>query len=156
MTELSARAEITIAEVTAKAKEVDDLLSRKQNTPALLKALEDPPVLSKDKEIKKVASEAIFKVFDAIPDKDISASVDAVAKEGPARLDLLLKYVYLALATPRPAAPEALLRIPGSSGKGEVPVLAQEERSQLEAILLEQKKRSNTLLKWHPLVSTTY
>ena len=139
------RADVTIAQMTSKAADVDALISKKDVITALLKALEDPPVLSKEKEIKKVAAETVCKVFEAIADKDIPAAVDAVAAVGPAQVDLLLKYVYLALASPRPAAPSALCR----AGHP----LTQAERSQLEALLLEQKKWSTTLLKWQPLVS---
>jgi hypothetical protein len=146
MAELGARADISIAEVTGKAAEVEALVGNKQLPAALLKALEDPPVLSKEKELKKVAAEAVFKVFDAIADKDIPAAVDAVGGAGPAQLDLLLKYVYLGLSQPRPPTPPVLART-------DTP-LTQPERSQLEAVLLEQKKWSTTLLKWQPQVSS--
>jgi hypothetical protein len=140
-----ARADVTIAEMTSKAANVESLLFNKNNIAALLKALEDPPVLSKEKEVKKVAAETVCKVFEAIADKDIPVAVDAVAAAGPAQVDLLLKYIYLALASPRPAAPSTLSRTD--------PPLTQVERSQLEAVLLDQKKWSATLLKWQPLVS---
>ena len=61
-------------------------------------------------------------------------AVEAVAASSAFALDLLLKYVYLALATPKP------------------PVPAGAEGAALEAALLEQKKWSGLLLKWHPIV----
>jgi hypothetical protein len=62
-------------------------------------------------------------------------AVEAVAGSSAFALDLLLKYVYLALATPRPPVP------PDTT-----------EGAALEAALLEQKKWSGLLLKWHPVV----
>jgi hypothetical protein len=62
--------------------------------------------------------------------------VDEVAEvEDGAALDILLKYVYLALATPKPLLPKGV------------------EGAAAEAVLLEQKKWSGLLLKWHPVVS---
>lgn len=48
---------------------------------------------------------------------------------------MLLKYVYLALGTPKPPLPPGL------------------DDAAADAVLLEQKKWSALLLKWHPLVS---
>jgi hypothetical protein len=58
-----------------------------------------------------------------------------VAEAGDEALDILLKYVYLALATPQPPLPDGV------------------EGSAAETILLEQKKWSASLLKWHPAVT---
>lgn len=60
--------------------------------------------------------------------------MNAVCESGDEALDILLKYVYLALATPRPALPDGV------------------EGSAAETVLLEQKKWSASLLKWHPIV----
>ena len=60
--------------------------------------------------------------------------MDAVAAASPVALDLLLKYVYLGLATPMPLLPAGV------------------EGAAAEAGLLEQKKWSSLLLKWHPKV----
>jgi hypothetical protein len=65
----------------------------------------------------------------------LAEAVEAVASSSAFSLDLLLKYVYLALATPRPP-------VPAGTAEG----------AALEAALLEQKKWSGLLLKWHPVV----
>jgi len=65
----------------------------------------------------------------------LAEAVEAVAASSAFALDLLLKYVYLALATPRPPVPSEMT-----------------EGAALEAALLEQKKWSGLLLKWHPVV----
>ena len=61
--------------------------------------------------------------------------MESVSEAGSAALDILLKYIYLGLEIPRPALAMGV------------------EGSATEAVLLEQKKWSGSLLKWHPAVS---
>ena len=101
MAELGARADISIAEVTGKAAEVEALVGNKHLPAALLKALEDPPVLSKEKELKKVAAEAVFKVFDASPTR--TSRPWTPWARGAARW-ACSSYVYWACRSPGPDA----------------------------------------------------
>jgi hypothetical protein len=203
MAELVAAAEVTLDEVNARGAEVSKLVSSKAFVAALLKALEKPPLLTKDAKIKEANRDIVFKVLENIAtDAQIGESrliftlhraatscldprrpsprttilrnarscgislvvspranpdflnafrahilrfmsvpvlvaeaVEAVAASSASSLDLLLKYVYLALATPRPP-------VPAGTAEG----------AALEAALLEQKKWSGLLLKWHPVV----
>ena len=66
MSELVAAAEVTIDEINARGAEVSKLVSSKAFIPALLKALEKPPLMTKDAKIKEANRDIVFKVIENI------------------------------------------------------------------------------------------
>lgn len=65
--------DITVEDIKAKAAEVNSLISGKKFIPALLKALENPPVQSKTASVKEANRDVVFRAIESIPsgDKDI-------------------------------------------------------------------------------------
>jgi hypothetical protein len=66
MAELVSSADVTIDEINARGAEVSKLVSSKAFVPALLKALEKPPLLTKDAKIKEANRDIVFKVLENI------------------------------------------------------------------------------------------
>jgi len=132
LAKVAASSEVDLEDLAAKSADVQRLITSKNPVKALARALENPPTASKDAAVKCAAAEVVFRALEA--NADIAAAVEGVAAAGPGCLDILLKYVYLGLATPRP------------------PLHEDAAAAEQDATLLEQKKWSGALLKWHPAV----
>ena len=89
-----AQFEAELAERTSKA---NSALSGKKMAAALKVALTDPPIKSKNLDLKGRSAELIYRVLKAVPAKSIEKQV---AKLDAQQLDILMRYVYRGLSVP--------------------------------------------------------
>lgn len=62
--------DISAEDIQAKAAEVNGLISKKNFTAALIKALENPPLTSKAPAVKEANRDLVFRVIETIPAND--------------------------------------------------------------------------------------
>ena len=88
--------ESRLKNVEQRSEKVDQLLRQNQYVDALQTALENPPVGSKNEEIKKKNAAVVFRALAAIPerDNDIKGIIDGLTIDAQ---DTLMKYIYRAL-----------------------------------------------------------
>tara|TARA_B100000674_G_scaffold402244_1_gene348198 strand:+ start:74 stop:481 length:408 start_codon:yes stop_codon:yes gene_type:complete len=88
--------ESRLKNVEQRSEKVDQLLRQNQYVDALQTALENPPVGSKNEEIKKKNANVVFRALAAIPerDNDIKGIIDGLTIDAQ---DTLMKYIYRAL-----------------------------------------------------------
>lgn len=88
--------ESRLKNVEQRSGKVDQLLRQNQYVDALQTALENPPVGSKNEEIKKKNADVVFRALAAIPerDNDIKGIIDGLTIDAQ---DTLMKYIYRAL-----------------------------------------------------------
>ena len=88
--------ESRLKNVEQRSEKVDQLLRQNQYVDALQTALENPPVGSKNEEIKKQNANVVFRALAAIPerDNDIKGIIDGLTIDAQ---DTLMKYIYRAL-----------------------------------------------------------
>ena len=88
--------ESRLKNVEQRSEKVDQLLRQNQYVDALQTALENPPVGSKNEEIKKKNANVVFRALAAIPerDNDIKGIIDGLTIDAQ---DALMKYIYRAL-----------------------------------------------------------
>jgi actin related protein 2/3 complex subunit 5 len=80
-----------LAAVEDKDGQVDKLVAAKKLEEALTVALADPPIGTKDREIKDLACSTVLRVIAATKDKEIEALVTGVSDTEE---DVLMKYLY--------------------------------------------------------------
>eukprot|EP01041_Mallomonas_annulata_P005394 gene5394-10783_t len=78
-------------EVKERDDEVRKLLLQRNKAGALMKALQNPPVQSKNKDIKDANADIVNRVLSAIPDNELSSIIASLDIEC---CDTLMKYVY--------------------------------------------------------------
>jgi actin related protein 2/3 complex subunit 5 len=91
--------------VEDRCRKVTDLLSKGLTFEALVEALTDPPVTSKDKDVKDMQASAVLRTMGSFKDKEIKKTVGKIPAE---LMDTLMKYIYRGLQTPSNAS--ALLK----------------------------------------------
>lgn len=85
--------------IGTRAKEVDSLIARQQAKDAVLAAIKDPPIGSKNAEAKDTNYKTVVRAMNAVKENDIRGVVEQVHKtQGEAGTDILMKYVCRALA----------------------------------------------------------
>jgi len=85
-------------EVKARQKEVDSLLSRSKYKDAIIAALSNPPVGSKDQAVKDMNTATVLKAISSPPESDAEKIVQDLHATGDTRLcDNLMKYIYRGL-----------------------------------------------------------
>tara|TARA_A100001015_G_C14602996_1_gene561187 strand:+ start:46 stop:453 length:408 start_codon:yes stop_codon:yes gene_type:complete len=82
--------------VEQRGAKVEQLLRQTQYAEALQTALDNPPVGTKNEEIKSKNADIVFRALAAIPDKD-SEIKGVVEKLSVDAQDTLMKYIYRAL-----------------------------------------------------------
>ena len=88
--------ESRLKNVEQRGAKVDQLLRQTQFVEALQAALDNPPVGTKNEEIKSKNASIVFRVLAAIPDKD--AEIKEIVEKLPEDAqDTLMKYIYRAL-----------------------------------------------------------
>ncbi|KAG5190216.1 actin related protein 2/3 complex, subunit 5 [Tribonema minus] len=87
-----------MAAVAERERSVRSLL-HKDLTAALRKALENPPVGTRDKAVKDKNTDVVLDVLGAAKDAQLAPAVAALSAE---ESDALMKYVYRGLAKPAP------------------------------------------------------
>ena len=84
--------------ISNRAKEVDSLIARQQGKDAVLIAVKDPPIGSKNQEAKDTNFKTVIRALNAVKEAEIRSVVDQVHKtQGEAGTDILCKYVYRGL-----------------------------------------------------------
>ena len=96
--------ESRLKNVEQRSEKVDQLLRQNQYVDALQTALENPPVGSKNEEIKKKNAAVVFRALAAIPerDNDIKGIIDGLTIDAQ---DTLMKYIYRALGEAQSCVP---------------------------------------------------
>eukprot|EP00938_MAST-03A_sp_MAST-3A-sp1_P005275 g5275.t1 len=84
-----------MGEIEEVEAEVRKFLNGGKNNKALKFLLDDPPVTSKDKDLKSKYAELVFNVMKNIRSEKISVSVGKLDTD---QLDVLMKYTYKGLA----------------------------------------------------------
>eukprot|EP01045_Picozoa_sp_COSAG04_P047213 COSAG04_NODE_17507_length_467_cov_1.146739_1_plen_98_part_10 len=79
------------AAVEQKAEEVSRLVAAKSMEEALREAVADPPVDTKDAEIKAMAARTVLEVISASKDSEVDTLLSKLDDEGE---DVLMKYLY--------------------------------------------------------------
>jgi hypothetical protein len=82
------------AAVDAREAAVSQLLSSKRVGDALAKALEDPPLLSKNPDVKALNAGVVLKVIAAVDDRKIDEVISLLDQDS---CDILMKYIYKGL-----------------------------------------------------------
>jgi len=82
------------AAVEQKAEEVSRLVAAKSMEEALREAVADPPVDTKDAEIKAMAARTVLEVISASKDSEVDTLLSKLDDEGE---DVLMKYLYALL-----------------------------------------------------------
>ena len=85
------------AALSAREAAVESLLRSKRVGDALRDSLADPPVASKDLELKSKNAVIVLKVIAAVDDRHIDEALGALSPEA---CDVLMKYIYKGLESP--------------------------------------------------------
>merc|ERR1711974_189656 len=106
---LSANDSQILSQQQSKASEINSLLNKGDAVGAVKAGLENPPTGTKNAEAKKVAADAVIAALAAVKDSEFDKLVTGLNAD---QQDVLMKYVYRALATPQPNA-GSLLKLQG-------------------------------------------
>jgi len=98
-----ARPEVKVADdagtIGTRAKEVDSLIARQQFKDAVMCAIKDPPIGSKNQDAKDTNYRTVLKALNAVKEVDIRPVVDQIHKtQGELGTDVLMKYALRGLA----------------------------------------------------------